>query len=259
MDECNQLCSSGWPSYVAKTLTFNIMRNLFHHFFSYLPCVYAPLTGFIFSHTFELTRMKFDVVLKQFKLNIVTLCLSEICRMKGKNSCFTDYVKKLQCWHAFRRLWTHLVKIWCGGRWYQTLYFDSVSDQGNGMDRIKVGWSPSKGRKQRRMENSGCPIILVPQWSTRLRRSEVKWSEVTFIDNMKFYILILAKVTLTSIQCHRSTRKNKSKQKFCTNYLTNFPFDLGGIECSVQTYWSDKCHFDVLLPDQHSGDRIILD
>ena len=32
--------------------------------------------------------------------------------------------------------------------------------QHNGVDRIKVGWSPSKGRKQRRMENSGCPIIL---------------------------------------------------------------------------------------------------
>ena len=32
--------------------------------------------------------------------------------------------------------------------------------QRNGMDRIKVGWSPSKGRKQRRMENSGCPTIL---------------------------------------------------------------------------------------------------
>ena len=32
--------------------------------------------------------------------------------------------------------------------------------QRNGMDRIKVGWSSSKGRKQRRMDNSGCPIIL---------------------------------------------------------------------------------------------------
>ena len=32
--------------------------------------------------------------------------------------------------------------------------------QHNGVDRIKVGWSPLKGRKQRRMENSGCPIIL---------------------------------------------------------------------------------------------------
>ena len=32
--------------------------------------------------------------------------------------------------------------------------------QRNGMNRIKVGWSPSKGRKKRRMENSGCPIIL---------------------------------------------------------------------------------------------------
>ena len=35
--------------------------------------------------------------------------------------------------------------------------------QHNGVDRIKVGWSPSKGRKQRRMENSGCPIILGAQ------------------------------------------------------------------------------------------------
>ena len=40
-------------------------------------CKAKPL-GFIFSHTFHLIRMKFDLLLKQFKLNIQILFLSEI-------------------------------------------------------------------------------------------------------------------------------------------------------------------------------------
>ena len=71
--------------------------------FSYLPCLKAPLSsvtvsrftdldlacgsqgqckgkplGFI-SRTFYLIRIKFDVVMKQFKLNILSLHLSKIC------------------------------------------------------------------------------------------------------------------------------------------------------------------------------------
>ena len=45
-------------------------------------------TGFIFSHTFHLSRMKFDVVMKQFKLNIVRLLLSRIYGNEGSNCCF---------------------------------------------------------------------------------------------------------------------------------------------------------------------------
>ena len=49
--------------------------------------------GFIFSHTFQLIRMKSDMVLKQFKLNSLTLLLNEIERNKGNNCCFTDLTK----------------------------------------------------------------------------------------------------------------------------------------------------------------------
>ena len=38
----------------------------------------AKPIGFIFSQTFQLIRMKFNVVLKQFKQNILILLLSEI-------------------------------------------------------------------------------------------------------------------------------------------------------------------------------------
>ena len=37
--------------------------------------------------------MKFDVVLKQLKLNIPILFLSEILLNEGNNCCFTDSVK----------------------------------------------------------------------------------------------------------------------------------------------------------------------
>ena len=43
--------------------------------------------GFIFSHTFLLIKMKFDVVMKQSNLNISRLLLG--------NCCFTDCVKKI--------------------------------------------------------------------------------------------------------------------------------------------------------------------
>ena len=44
---------------------------------------------FRFSHISHLIKMKFDVVMKQFKLNVP----SKIFRRKGNNCCFTDYLK----------------------------------------------------------------------------------------------------------------------------------------------------------------------
>ena len=38
----------------------------------------ANPVSFIFSHTFHLIRMKFDVVMEQFKLNMLRLLLSKI-------------------------------------------------------------------------------------------------------------------------------------------------------------------------------------
>ena len=109
VDLCIELCLSGrlagqqagWPSCVAKTLALDITHKLFNLFFPYLPYLYAPLTFTILDqfhwpwhylgvtrsvqsktywchfHThFELITMKFDMMLKQLKLNIPTLFLS---------------------------------------------------------------------------------------------------------------------------------------------------------------------------------------
>ena len=95
---------TGQPvSCTAKTLMLDIACKLFNQILSYLPCLKARLTstilycftdldvawgsqaqrnakllGFIFSHTFHLIKMEFDVVMKQFKLNILRLLLSKI-------------------------------------------------------------------------------------------------------------------------------------------------------------------------------------
>ena len=69
-------------------------------------CKAKPL-GFIFSYTFQLIWMKFNLLLKQFKLNIAILFLSEIYRSEGNNCCFTDFIK---CWHAFERLPIDLIQ-----------------------------------------------------------------------------------------------------------------------------------------------------
>ena len=43
----------------------------------------------IYLHTFQLNGMKFDMVLKQFKLKIMNGILIEICGTKGNTCCFT--------------------------------------------------------------------------------------------------------------------------------------------------------------------------
>ena len=120
--------------------------------FSFLSCLYAPLTsivltfyttftdldlawgsqgqckakhnGFIFSHTFHLIRMKFIVVMKQFKLNVLRLFLTKVYE-KGGKYCFTDCVKKLTRWHVFGRLRIDLIQTWSDDRLYCTLQFDT--------------------------------------------------------------------------------------------------------------------------------------
>ena len=97
MDLCNELCLSGWPAIwlaILHNKNFNIghlypnfLTYFFHtcrfyrhniidicYFMQFALTVHGghkvkPL-GFIFSHTFQLIRMKFSIVLKHFKLNI---------------------------------------------------------------------------------------------------------------------------------------------------------------------------------------------
>ena len=66
--------------------------------------------GFIFSHTFHVNKMKFNMVLKQCKLNIPILFLRKIQWNKGNNCCSTDIIKELKCWHAFRQFWINLIQ-----------------------------------------------------------------------------------------------------------------------------------------------------
>ena len=99
----NHVCRAGQQSScMAKALMFDIVHifrpNLFIpvmligtiDFYYFIPltdldlawvsqdqCKAKPL-GFIFSYTFQLIRMKFIIVLKQFKLNILILLLSEM-------------------------------------------------------------------------------------------------------------------------------------------------------------------------------------
>ena len=47
--------------------------------------------------------VKFDVVLKQFKLNIFMLNFFEITVIKENKYSFTNCVRKLKCWYAFAR------------------------------------------------------------------------------------------------------------------------------------------------------------
>ena len=49
-------------------------------------------------------KMRYDLAMTQFKLNILRQLLTEIYGIKGNNCCFTDCIKKKKKklrWHAF--------------------------------------------------------------------------------------------------------------------------------------------------------------
>ena len=86
-------------------------------------CQAKPL-GFVFSHIFHLIWMKFDVMMKQLKLNTLRLLFNKTSWNKRNNCSFTDCIKKnLSCWHAFRCLWINLIQTWYDDRYCCTLYF----------------------------------------------------------------------------------------------------------------------------------------
>ena len=118
MDLCNESCSAGTghPSvlcgknlnvghylqnvqpkfYIAAMLLGTIWLLPFCTTFTDLDIAWgsqgqhkAKPAGFIFSQTFPLIRMKFDMMMKQFKLNILRLLLREIYGNKGNDCCFT--------------------------------------------------------------------------------------------------------------------------------------------------------------------------
>ena len=60
--------------------------------------------------------MKVGEVMKQFKLNIQILLLSEVCVIVGNKRSFTDCVKKL-C-RASRHLETSLLQTWHDDHYY---------------------------------------------------------------------------------------------------------------------------------------------
>ena len=109
MDLRSQLCSAGF-SCTAITLLLDICTKTFQPnsfmltgttilcFFQWVlkgqQHKAEPLC-FIFSYTFRLVRKKFEVMFKQFKLNILILILSESALIKGNSCCFTDCVNNV--------------------------------------------------------------------------------------------------------------------------------------------------------------------
>ena len=107
LDLCNQSCSCGQPAvylawqklgHCAQTFQPNFFHTCYAYRFYHSILLSLTLTlagghrtsnkskllGFIFSHTFQLISIKFCMVLKQCKSNMLILLLSEIEWKKGK-------------------------------------------------------------------------------------------------------------------------------------------------------------------------------
>ena len=73
----------------------------------------AKPIGFIFSHTFQLSRMKIDLVMKQFKLLILTQLLSEILQGTAQGGRWRG---------RQRKRWEDNIKEWTGLEWNNISY-----------------------------------------------------------------------------------------------------------------------------------------
>ena len=133
-----QPCSASQPLHVVYTM--NIMCKYFIHILLYLLCsrhhwllsFYTTFSGlclsrvsngqqkkpkqtnkkkhvgFIFSHSFQVNWIKWSVVMKQFKLNILILLLSDSYWFKGNNCWFADCQKT----HSSFRFWAFTKCFW---------------------------------------------------------------------------------------------------------------------------------------------------
>ena len=82
----------------------------------------VKLLDFIFSHTFQLIRLKFDLVLKQFKLHILILLLIQIWWNEGNDCCFTDLKKMLR----LACIWTFLTQFGSDLAWRTTQLYSTM-------------------------------------------------------------------------------------------------------------------------------------
>ena len=82
----------------------------------------AEPVGFIFMDTFQLIRMKFGVVLKEFKWYILIWIWNWIFVVKGYNCCFAGIARQLWCWPVMLActctLWTEVIQTDSGDRYY---------------------------------------------------------------------------------------------------------------------------------------------
>ena len=102
-----------------------------------------------FSHTCHFIRMKFDVVMKQFRGNILMLLLSKISQNKGNNCCFADCVKNINIgMHSdvYKSIWSKL------GVMLRTIILYILI-------LVHLTLTLNQGHKSARKQNSPTPII----------------------------------------------------------------------------------------------------
>ena len=196
--------------------------------------------------------------MKQFKSNILILFLSELLWNKGKNCCFTDSIKKLQCWHGFRRLWISSVQTCYDKRYYWILHFDiSLTDlDSRSKESKKAKAAPviSQTIQSNWMEFGillrcvrviNLMLILSHSFNTQGKEPylcdffkenvnlglcsdiyrPIFFKLGTIIETTKFYILISVWMTLTFIQGHSCMRNQKLLCPFSWKHCRWFGLD----------------------------------
>ena len=94
LDLCSQLCFRA-----GQLVGQNF--NIGHCMQTFLPNFIKPA---ILVDTFQVTRMEFDVVLKQFRLDNLILVFNEIYGNKGNNCCLADCINYESVWFKHGRM-----------------------------------------------------------------------------------------------------------------------------------------------------------
>ena len=95
------------------------------------------------------------------------------------------------------------------------------------------------------------PVMLACIWT--LMKS-IRFKRGIVIDTIVLYILTLVLFTWTLIQGHRSSRK----QKFCSNYLTQFLIDFAGIWWTFEICWCDELRALFIVFIDYSSEGTLL-
>ena len=174
--------------------------------------------------------------------------------------CFTDCVKWIKHWHAFRHLWINLIQIWYNDRYCCTPQFNtSLVD-------LDFDWRPQECETANIsysfcLVHSAFKAEALLMWFCFKQKNQhwllyrpISLKLCLMIETTELYILISIWMILIFVEGH-SWKKRKPLVSIFPTILGN---DLDEIQYVATTCWFVEAHAKVMLHKYYSRERILL-